>query len=195
MAGLTTLVAGLASSAEWSSVWRGAVTADVTELAAGKALQSLSLAVSGKVVALSALVASGWAWSTDKCTAWCESSLETSTWGKSTASDSWWCSAVTGKMALKTARVAASGGASEAESWAIGLNVANAGAGVALLGLGGAWQWAAVGLVPWLLAVIAETLGGGALVGGVANLATFVAGATGEVGHCDDLYITLYWDR
>lgn len=88
-------------------------------------------------------------------------------------------------MTLETARVAAAGGTSKAESWAIGLDVANARARVALLGLSGAWQWAAVGLVSWLLAVVAETLSGRALVGGVANLATFVAGAAGEVGHCE----------
>ena len=184
MSSLAALVAGLAGSAEWSSVWRGAVTANVAELAAGEALQGLSLAVSGEVVALSALVAGGWTWSTLERTAWREPALEASAWSKSTASDSWWCGAVAGKMALETARVAAASGAGETESWAVSLDVSNTRAGVALLGLGGAWQWAAVGLVSWLLAVVAETLSGGALVGGVADLATFVAGATRERRHC-----------
>ncbi len=126
MSGLTALVAGLASGAEWSSVWRGAVAADVAELAAGEALQSLSLAVSGKVVALTALVAGGWAWSSLESTAWGKSSLESSAWSESTTTDSRWSSAVAGKMSLETARIAASGGSGEAESWAISLDVSNA---------------------------------------------------------------------
>ena len=183
MSGLTALVAGLASSAEWSSVWRSAVTADVTELAAGEALQSLSLAVSGEVVALTALVAGGWAWSANEGAAWSKSSLESTAWSESSTGSAWWGGAVAGKVSLEAARIAASGGSGKTEGWAVGLDVSNAGARVALLGLGGAWQWAAVGLVSWLLAVVAETLSGGALVGGVSDLATFVAGAAGEGGH------------
>lgn len=183
MSGLTALVAGLASSAEWSAIWRSAVTANVAELAAGEALQSLSLAVSGEVVALTALVAGGWAWSSDESSAWGKSSLESTAWSESTTASAWWGGAVAGKVSLKAARVAASSGSGKTEGWAIGLDVSNAGAGVALLCLGGAWQWAAVGLVSWLLAVVAETLSGGALVGGVSDLATFVAGAAGEGGH------------
>lgn len=180
---LTALVASLASSAEWSTVWRSAVAGDVTELAAGEALQSLSLAVSGEVVALTALVAGGWAWSTLESSAWSKSSLESAAWSESSTASSWWGGAVAGKMSLKAARVAASSGSGKAESWAISLDVSNAGARVALLGLGGAWQGASVGLVSWLLAVVAETLSGGALVGSVTDLATFVAGAAGEGGH------------
>lgn len=183
VSGLTALVAGLASSAEWSTVWRSAVAGDVTELATGEALQSLSLAVSGEVVALTALVAGGWAWSTLKSSAWSKSSLESTAWSEGSTASSWWGSAVAGKMSLKAARVAASSGSGKTECWAIGLNVSNAGARVALLGLGGTWQWASVGLVSWLLAVVAETLSGGALVGSVTDLATFVAGAAGEGGH------------
>lgn len=183
VSGLTALVAGLASSAEWSTVWRSAVAGNVTELAAGEALQGLGLAVSGEVVALTALVAGGWAWSTLESPAWSKSSLESTAWSESSTASSWWGSAVAGKMSLKAARVAASSGSGEAESWAISLDVSNAGARVALLGLGGAWQWASIGLVSWLLAVVAETLSGGALVGGVADLTTFVAGAAGEGGH------------
>lgn len=183
VSGLTALVAGLASSAEWSTVWRSAVAGDVTELAAGEALQGLSLAVSGEVVALTALVAGGWAWSTLESPAWSKSSLKSTAWSESSTASSWWGSAVAGKMSLKAASVAASSGSGEAESWAICLDVSNAGARVTLLGLGGAWQWASVGLVSWLLAVVAETLSGGALVGCVTDLATFVAGAAGEGGH------------
>ena len=183
VSGLTALITGLAGSAERSTVWRSAVAGDVAKLATGEALQGLSLAVSGEVVALTALVAGGWAWSTLESPAWSKSSLKSTAWSESSTASSWWGSAVAGKMSLKAAGVAASSGSSEAKSWAISLDVSNAGARVALLGLGGTWQWTSVGLVSWLLAVIAETLSRGALVGGVTDLATFVAGAAGEGGH------------
>jgi hypothetical protein len=141
------------------------------------------------MVAFTALVAGGWAWAASKGATWSKSALETAAWSEGTAANTGWGIAVTGKMSLETAGVAAAGGASEAESWAVGLNVANAGARVALLGLGGAWQWAAVGLVSWLLAVVAETLSRGALVGGVTNLAALVAGTTRKRRHCVFLFV------
>ncbi len=57
VAGLTALVAGLAGSVEGTAVGGGAVAGDVTELAAGVALHGLSLAIAGKVVGATALVA------------------------------------------------------------------------------------------------------------------------------------------
>lgn len=183
MSGLTALVAGLASGAEWSSVWRSAVTADVAELAAGEALQSLSLAVSREMIALTALVAGRWAWSSLKRSARSESSLESTAWSESATASAWWGGAVAGKMSLKAAGVAASSGSGKSEGWAVGLDVSNARTRVALLSLGGAWQWAAVGLVARLLAVVTETLSRRALVGGVSDLATFVASAAGKGSH------------
>jgi hypothetical protein len=54
---LGALVADLTGGAERATVGSGAVTRDVTELAAGVALHSLSLAVAGEVVGATALVA------------------------------------------------------------------------------------------------------------------------------------------
>lgn len=55
---LAALVAGLASSVKGATVGSSAVPGDVAELAAGVALHSLSLAITGKVVGATALVAS-----------------------------------------------------------------------------------------------------------------------------------------
>lgn len=61
--------------------------------------------------------------------------------------------------------------------------MSNTGARVALLGLGGAWERATVRLVAWLLAVVAKALSGRALVCGMSDLATFVAGTARERRH------------
>lgn len=57
VAGLTALVARLARRVERAAVGSGAVTRDVTELAASVALHRLRLAVTGEVVGATALVA------------------------------------------------------------------------------------------------------------------------------------------
>jgi hypothetical protein len=57
VAGLTALVASLASGVQGAAVRGRAVTGDVTKLATSIALHSLSLAVAGKVVRSTALVA------------------------------------------------------------------------------------------------------------------------------------------
>lgn len=59
VAGLTALVAGLASSVEGTAVGSGAVAGNVTQLTTSVALHGLSLAVAGKVVRAAALVAGG----------------------------------------------------------------------------------------------------------------------------------------
>lgn len=182
MAGLAALVAGLASSVERAAIWSGTVTADVAELAACEALQGLGLAVSGEVVALTALVAGGWARALESST-WSKASLESATRSENTTANSWWRSAVAGEMALETTGVAAAGGSGEAKGWAVGLDMSNTRARVALLGLGGAWERAAVGLVAGLLAVVAEALSGRALVCGMSDLATFVAGTARKRRH------------
>ena len=89
------------------------------------------------------------------------------------------------KVAGLAAVVAAAAGgvAAESEGRAVGLDVAETLAVVALLGLGGARQRAAVGLVAGLLAVVAQALGRRADLGVVANIATLVAGAAGEGRH------------
>lgn len=97
-------------------------------------------------------------------------------------------------MAGLTAVVAATAGgvASQTQGRAVGLDMAESLAVVALLGLGGARKRAAVGLVARLLAVVAETLRGGANLGIVADVATLVASTTGEGRHDDD--VVGLWD-
>lgn len=77
MASLGALVADLTGRAEGTTVGSGAVTRDVAELAAGVALHSLSLAVASEVVGTTALVAGGGAGVAAESTA--ESTLETAT--------------------------------------------------------------------------------------------------------------------
>lgn len=59
VASLTTSIARLSSSVEGSAVGRSAIARDVAKLATGVAFHSLGLAVAGKVVGASALVAGG----------------------------------------------------------------------------------------------------------------------------------------
>jgi hypothetical protein len=155
---LTTPVAGLARSVEPVRTSRGgsAVTANVAEFATCVALHGLSLAITGEVVWPTALVASGRA----------GASLESSTETTESAAG-WWCStsstrsclhswvrAVARQVTGQTARVAAAACSSsaQAKSWAVSLDVTEALAVVALLGLSGSGVWASVGLVAGLLA-------------------------------------------
>jgi hypothetical protein len=71
---------------------------------------------------------------------------------------------------------AASTGAAQTKGRTVSLHMAEALAVVALLGLGGAGVRAAVGLMARLLAVVAETLGRGADLSVVTDIATLVAG-------------------
>jgi len=89
MTSLTTLVAGLSSSVEWSAVWSRAITRDVTKLSASIALHSLSLAIPGKVVWSTALVASSWAGSTLESTTGSKTTLESTARGETTTSSTW----------------------------------------------------------------------------------------------------------
>ncbi|KAF2483752.1 hypothetical protein BDY17DRAFT_298023 [Neohortaea acidophila] len=88
-------------------------------------------------------------------------------------------------MAHLAARVAATAGGTttEAQSRAVGLDVAEALTVVALLGLHGAGVRAIVALVPGLLAVVAQALTAGAHLGVVADVAAFVAGAARQGRH------------
>lgn len=186
MARLGALVADLASGAQGTTVGCGAVTRDVTELAAGIALHGLGLAVTRKVVGATALVASGGAGVSLETTT--EAALEATTasatsggtcGGSSASSGSGRVGAVAGKVAGLAAVVAAAVGATvQAQGGAVGLNVTEALAVVALLGLGGAGKRAAARLMAGLLAVIAETLGGRADLSVVANGTTLVACTT-----------------
>lgn len=66
-------------------------------------------------------------------------------------------------------------GSGQAEGRAVSLDVSKSLAVVALLRLGGTRERTLVRLVSRLFAVVAKTLGGGAYLGVVANVATLVA--------------------
>lgn len=80
-------------------------------------------------------------------------------------------------MATVVATSAGSGTA-EAQGRAVSLHMSKALAVVALFSLSSARQGALVGLVTWLLAVVAETLSRGAYLSVVAYIATLVASST-----------------
>lgn len=173
---LAASVASLAGSVERAAVGSSAITGDVSELATSIALHGLSLAVTGKVVGSTTLVAGS------RARAASEAAPETTvatTRSSSTAAHSW-VGAVASKMASKTAAVAASACASstQAEGWAVSLDVPETLAVIALLGLGGARMWASVGLVSWLLAVVAKPFGRGAHLSIVAHVAALEACTT-----------------
>lgn len=190
MAGLTTLVAGLSSGVERATVGSGAVSGDMAELAAGVALHSLSLAITGKVVGTTALVASGRARATSEATTAVATGEATTAHRSTTAhgarTDRVGASAskVTG-LATVVASTAGTG-AAQAEGRAVSLDVAETLAVIALLGLGGSGKRASVGLVAGLLAVVAETLSGRADLSVVANIATLVTSTSRERRHCED---------
>jgi hypothetical protein len=106
----------------------------LTKLAAGVALHSLGLAVTGKVVRSTALVASGQASATSETATETSSIAATRRTASSTTHSR--VGAVAGKMASDTAAVAASAGAgsTQTQSWAVSLNVSETLAVVALLG-------------------------------------------------------------
>lgn len=180
MTSLAAAVTGLPSGVERAAVGRCAIAGDVAQLAAGIALHGLSLAIAGEMVRSAALVTGSRASAASEAAPE-TSSKATATRGRanSTTSHSWvW--AVAGEMAGQTTAVATSAGASstQAESWAVGLNVAESLAVVALLGLSGAWMRAAIGLVAGLLAVVAEPLRGGTHFSIVSYVSAFEARAT-----------------
>lgn len=188
MASLATLVASLASSVERTTVRGSAISGDVTELAASVALHSLSLAISGEVVRSTALVTSSRTWSTNKSSARSESATESTTGTTKTTASAWnrtrtsWAWARTSQMSGLSAVIASTTGTSTAQSksWAIGLNVSQTLAVVALLSLGSSWQRASVGFVSGLLAVVAKALSRGAHFSIMADIAALVAGTTRE---------------
>jgi hypothetical protein len=148
VASLTAAVARLTSRVERTAVRGSAVTGDMawgrisnrrrrgvdahTELAAGVALHGLSLTIAGKVVGASTFVAGGRTRATSEAA---PEATETAT-GSSGATAHGRARAVAGEMASHTAAVAAAAGAgtAQAQSGAVGLDVAEALAVVALLG-------------------------------------------------------------
>lgn len=181
VAGFATAVASLAGGVKWATVGCSAVAGDVSQLATGVALHSLSLAIAGEVVRSTTLVASS------RASAASEAAPETSVSAARSARTTThsWVGAVAGKMASNTAAVAASAGTSsaQAQSRAVSLDVSEALAVVALLGLSGAGMRASIGLVSGLLAVVAEPLRRRAHLGVVANVSALEARTTRQRRH------------
>ena len=189
VARLAAAVAGLARGIEWAAIRSRAIARDVAQLAARIALHGLGLAVARKVVWSSALVAGSRAGAASISAA--ETSTEAAAGtGAATHTACTRVGAVTRQMAGETARVAstARAGAAQTQGWAVGLDVAEALAVVALLGLGGARVGASVGLVAGLLAVVAEPLGRGAHLSIVADVAALEAGTTGKRRHGEYIF-------
>lgn len=191
VAGLTTLVASLSGRVQGTAIGSRAVARDVTELAASIALHGLSLAITGKVIRSTTLIARSRARATNKSTPAASKSSITTTartnWAATAHVDTSGVRASASQVAWLTAVVAAttSGTATaQTKCWAVGLDMAKTLAVVALLGLGGARKRAAVGLVAGLLAVVAKTFGRRADLSIVAYIAALVARATGERRHC-----------
>ena len=166
VAGLATMVTALACGIQGSTAGSGAIARDVAELSASIALHRLRLAVSGEVVRASALVASS-----------ARSTGETATGITTIASTRNWSAAAqtvrsVGAGTLDTVRrnhvtearepvaydemaelaavVATPGGrasAAQAKRWAVGLNVTQTLAVVALLCVGSAREGAIAGFV------------------------------------------------
>jgi hypothetical protein len=155
VASLTTAVASLASSVERAAVGSSAVAGDVAEFAAGVALHGLSLAITGKVVRATALVA-GSRTRTASEAATREASVA-ATAHRGSAAHGTRANGV-GTSASKMTRLAAviaattCGVTAQAEGRAVSLDVAKTLAVVALLSLGGARERAAIRLVTGLLA-------------------------------------------
>ena len=157
VAGLAALVAGLAGGVERAAVGGGAVTRDVTQLAAGVALHGLSLAVTGEVVGAAALVASGGARATgDEATAAAVAAVAATGHHGDAAAEASSVGSLAGASQMAglatVVAAAAGGGTGQTQGRAVRLDVAEALAVVALLGIGRAGQGAAVGLVAGLLA-------------------------------------------
>jgi hypothetical protein len=189
VASLTALVAGLPSSVERTAVGGSAVTGDVAQLAASVALHGLGLAIPSEVVRAATLVTGSWARTTSEATTAAAVRTRVSAAGNGGAATHWanGVGTSTGQVARLTTVVAATASASaaQAEGRAVGLDVAETLAVVALLGLSGTRKRATIGLVAGLLAVVAESLGGGANFSVVANIATLVAGTAREGRHDD----------
>lgn len=160
--GLAAAIASLPGGVQWATVGSRAVTRDVTKFSAGVALDGLGLAVTGKVVGATALVASGGASASGATSKSTTESTESSAWrARGTATHAWTAhtrsrgigaralcmldacerreigqGSTYCKMADHAARVAATVGCASAQtkSRAISLDVAETLAVVALLG-------------------------------------------------------------
>lgn len=179
---LAALVASLAGRVEGTTIGSGAIPGDVAELAACVALHGLSLAVAGEMVGATTLVACSSAGTGEASTAEARAAVATTHNRTATAHGRHTGDAGdarhTGNAvhtgngdtsggrtgARQVARLAtviataAGTGARQAQGGAVSLHMAEALAVVALLCLSSARQRALVGLMAWLLAVVAKAL-------------------------------------
>jgi hypothetical protein len=119
VAGLTALIARLAGRVERTAVGSSAVAGDVAKLAASIALHGLSLAVAGKVVGTTALVARGRAGAAGETTTATETAAVTATRNGATATHSTGADGVgarTSQVAGLATVVASTAGASAAQA-------------------------------------------------------------------------------
>lgn len=147
----------------------------MSEFAAGIALHGLGLAIASVMVWSAALVAGRCARNSSVGAA--EATAVTTTRSTSAASST--VRAIASKMSDLVAGIAAAARRTvQAQCWAVGLNMTEALAVIALLRLSCSRVWAAVGLVARLLAVVAQPLRGRAHLSVMTNVAALVAGAT-----------------
>lgn len=166
MAGLAAVVTGLGGLVGG----QGALLGDVAGLAARVALHCARLAVLGKVVGATALVAGG--------------ALSRAELGSSGC----WSQSRRAGLVLRTlsgdvaklGAVVALGALGRVR--AVALDVADVAARVTLLGSSGLWLWAGRGLVAGLTTVVAQSLGLLTVVGDVAGFSALVTGSWEHVG-------------
>lgn len=182
MTDTTTVVTGLGRHVVTTG-GGGALFGDVTSLATGVTLGHTSLAVTGKVVWTTTLVASGLAGGDAGSTWSLTLSLTLWLWCLGGWDMGGWLWTVSGDVAELGAVVTTG---TLALLGAVALDVADTTAVVALLLCVLSWLRAVGGLVAWLTTVVAETLLLGADLSDVTDLATLVTGSWENSSHCSD---------
>lgn len=136
----------------------GAVSGDVAHQAAVVALDVAGVAVTGKVVDSTALVASG---------------TSTTSWGRR----GWGRSAVTGNVAVLLALVALNRAV-----WTVAFDVTGLATDVTCLLSSSVWLLALAQVVSWLVAVVAQSFCLGAVVGNVTGLSALKTSSSVHYG-------------
>ncbi|KAH9885717.1 hypothetical protein F4778DRAFT_501364 [Xylariomycetidae sp. FL2044] len=153
MTSFTTLVASFTGRVQRAAVGCSTIPRNVAEFTTGVAFHGLGLTVSGKVVWTTTLVACSRSGSASESSSSEATSIAAPCHGRPTAAHGDGSTrrvrARTSKVARLTAVVATTvaSGTTQPKSRAVGLDVAETLAVVALLGLRGTWQRALVGLV------------------------------------------------
>lgn len=188
MASLATPIAGLSSSTQRAAIRGIAVATNMTELTTGIALHCLSLAVSGKMIGTSTLIAGSRACPTETTATEGRATKATTSDGTSASNPAQNIGrTVPCKMAHITARVATTtvDSTRQPQSRTISLNMAQALAMITLLALRCPRMRARVRLVTRLLAVVAKAFSRRANFSKMTDGATLVAGTSRQGGHGD----------